>query len=158
MCLPEITPIIMMHTWTYRRNEWVHVSWRSNIGKKKLSACSLLHIAFAFVAECLCHLKAQYLIQSPNICSRKQILLSVHLVSATGWLCFCTLSLKHHTNSFAAVENNFMQSCISLMHIWNSLQPTHTWTKHTNVINKRQVVQQDFTNIIPSFNVAWFKR
>ena len=80
----------------------VHFSLRSNIGKKKLAACSPLHIDIVFVSECLCHLRAQYLIQFPNICSRKQILLSVHPVSATGWLCFCTLSLKHHTNSFAA--------------------------------------------------------
>jgi len=57
-------------------------SLRSNTGKKKLA---LLHnIDIAVVSECLCYLKAQYLIQSPNNCSRKQLLLLVHPVSATG--------------------------------------------------------------------------
>ena len=93
------------------------LSRRSNIGKKKLSACSLLHIAFEFVSECLCHLRAQNLIQSPNICSRKQILLLYTQCQQRDGRAFCTLSLKRHTNSFAAVENNFMQSCISHTHI-----------------------------------------
>jgi len=38
----------------------------------------------AVVAEYLCHLKAQYRIQSQNLCNGKQILLFVHPVSATG--------------------------------------------------------------------------
>jgi len=77
---------------------------------------ALLH-NIAVVSECLCHLKAHYLIQTPNICSGKQILLLVHPVSATDDRAFCGLSLRHHTNSFAAVENNSMQFCISLTHI-----------------------------------------
>ena len=121
-----------------QRNEWVHFSLRSNIGNKKLAACSLLRIDIAFVSECLCHLRAQYLLRSPNICSRKHILLLVHPLSATGWPC-CTLSLKHHTNSFAAVENSFMQSCINLTHILYTLQPTYTWTKHTNIMSSTNV-------------------
>jgi len=42
----------------------------------------------AVVSECPCHLKAQYQVQSSNICGGKQILLFVHPVPATGWLCF----------------------------------------------------------------------
>ena len=38
---------------------------------------------------------------------------------------FCSLILKCHTNS-AAVENNFMRCCISLTHIWYTLQSTYT--------------------------------
>jgi len=108
--------IIMMHTWTYRRNEKVHFSLRPNTGKKKLVACLLNNIDIAVVSERLCHLKAQYLIQPPNICSEKQILFLVHSVSAIG-RALCGLSLRSHTNSFAAVENNFMRFCISLTHI-----------------------------------------
>ena len=78
----------------------------------------LLHnIDIAVVSECLCHLKAQYLIQSPNISSGKQSLLFVHPVSATDDRAVCGLSLRHHTNSFAAVENNSRQFCVSLTHI-----------------------------------------
>jgi len=108
--------VIMMHTWTYRRNEKVHFSLRPNTGKKKLAACLLHNIDIAVVSEPLCHLKAQYLIQPPNICSGKHILLLVHPVSAIG-RAFCVLSLRRHTNSFAAVENNFMRFCISLTQI-----------------------------------------
>jgi len=69
-------------SWTYRRNEKVSFSLRSNIGKMKLA---LLHnIDIAVVSECHRHLKVQYLIQSLNICSGKQLLLLVHPVSATG--------------------------------------------------------------------------
>jgi len=35
-------------------------------------------------------------------------------------------------------------------------QPTYTWTKHTNIISKHQVVEQDFTNVTLSFDVVWF--
>jgi len=103
--------INILHTWTYRRNKKVHFSLLSNIGKK-LAACLLSQLS-----EYLCHLKAQYLIQFPNICSGKHILLLVHPVSATGWSCFCSLTLRRHTNSFSAVENNSMCFCISLTHI-----------------------------------------
>jgi len=106
----------MMHTWTYRRNEKVHFSLRPNTGKKNLAARLLHNIDIAVVSEPLCHLKAQYLIQPPNICSGKHILLLVHPVSAIG-RAFCVLSLRRHTNSFAAVENNFMRFCISLTQI-----------------------------------------
>jgi len=41
---------------------------------REKEACLLHNIDIAVVSECLCHLKAQYLIQSPNICSGKQIL------------------------------------------------------------------------------------
>ena len=45
----------------------------------------LLHNTdIAVVSECHRHVKVQYLIQSPNICSGKQLLLLVHSVSATG--------------------------------------------------------------------------
>jgi len=125
-----------MHAWTYRRKEKVRFSLRPNTGKKKLAACLLYNIDIAVVSERLCHLKAQYLIQPPNICSGKQILLLVHPVSAIG-RAFCGLSLRRHTNSFAAAENNFMRFCISLTHIQYTLQPTYTWTKHTDIISKR---------------------
>ena len=39
------------------------------IGKKEHAACFLQNIGIAVVSECLCHLRAQYLVQSPNICS-----------------------------------------------------------------------------------------
>jgi len=106
----------MMHTWTYRRNEKVYFSLRPNTGKKKLAACLLHKIDITVVSERLCHLKAQYLMQPPNVCSGKQILLLVQPVSAIG-RAFCGLSLRHHTNGFAAVENNFMRFCVSLTHI-----------------------------------------
>jgi len=78
----------------------------------------LLHnIDIAVVSESRCHLKAQYLIQTPNISSGKHISLLAHPVSATDDRAFCGLGLRHHTNSFAAVENNSMQFCISLTHI-----------------------------------------
>jgi len=31
------------------------------------------------------------------------------------------------------------------------LQPTYTWTKHTNIISTYQVFRYDFTNMTPSF-------
>jgi len=38
-----------------------------NIGKKKLAACLLHNINITVVSECVCQLKAQYLVQSPNL-------------------------------------------------------------------------------------------
>jgi len=72
--------IIVVHTWMYRRNEKSHFSLRSNerahfsqlyvdYCKNKLAACLMYNIDIAVFSECLCHLKAQYLVQSPNICS-----------------------------------------------------------------------------------------
>ena len=91
LCLPEITPIIMIHGPTKGTNEYIFHCVRTS-GKRisQLVHC-FIFIDITFVSECLCHLRAQYLIQSPNTCSRKQILLSVHPVSVTGWPCFCTL-------------------------------------------------------------------
>ena len=40
-----------------------------NIGKKRLAACLLHNIDIAVVSECLCHLRAQCPVQSPDICS-----------------------------------------------------------------------------------------
>jgi len=40
-----------------------------NIGKKGLAACLLHNIDIAVVSECLCHLRAQHPVQSPDICS-----------------------------------------------------------------------------------------
>jgi len=56
-----------MHTWMHKRNEKVHFLLRLNIGKKKLAACLLHSIGIAVVSECLFHLRAQYLAQSPDI-------------------------------------------------------------------------------------------
>jgi len=55
---------------------------------------------------------------------------------------FCTLSLRSYANSFAAGESNSMLFCISLTqtHIWYTLQPMYTWTKHINIISKHQAV------------------
>jgi len=59
---------------------------------------ALLHnIDIAVVSECHRQLKAQYLIQSPNISNGKQILLLAHSVPATDDRAFCALSLGHHT-------------------------------------------------------------
>jgi len=126
--------------------------------KKKLAACSLLHIDIPFASECLCHLRAQYLIQSPNICSKKQIFLSVHAVSATGWLCFCTLSHKHHTNRFAALK---MISCnpAPAWHTSSILCNPRTLGQNTQMSSTNVIwVYKISPNVIPSFNVAWFKR
>jgi len=49
-------------------NEKINFSLRANIGKKKLAACLLHNIDIAVVSECLCHLKTQWLVLSPNIC------------------------------------------------------------------------------------------
>jgi len=65
----------------------------------------------------VCHLKAQHLIQFPNICSGKYILAFVHQRQQRDDRAFYGLSLKRHTNSIAAVENNSMRFCISLTHI-----------------------------------------
>ena len=49
----------------------------------------LLHnIDIAVVSECLCHLRAQYPIKSPDICIGQQILLIDHPISRLEWLCF----------------------------------------------------------------------
>jgi len=69
-------------SWTYSRNEKVNFSLRSNIGKKKLALLHNIYIAVA--SECHRHLKVKYLIQSPNICSGKHLLLLVRPVSATA--------------------------------------------------------------------------
>ena len=61
--------IIVMHTWTYRRNEKVHFLLHLNIRKNKLIACLLHHIDIVVVSEWLCHLRTQCLVQSPNICN-----------------------------------------------------------------------------------------
>jgi len=53
--------MIVMHTWAYRSNENVYFSLRSNIGKKKLLISQLCLNIFV--------IKAQYLIQSPNLCA-----------------------------------------------------------------------------------------
>jgi len=42
----------------------------------------------AFVSERLCHLKAQYPIQSPDICIGQQILRIDHPITIMEWLCF----------------------------------------------------------------------
>ena len=101
---------------------------------------ALLHnIDITVVSECLCHLKTQYLIQSPNICSGKQILLLVHSVSATDDRAFYGLSLRHHTSSFAAVENNSMQF----------------WHTSSILCNPRTLGQN---TQISSANIKWFNK
>jgi len=53
-----------------------------NIRKKKLTACLLHNIDIAVVSECLCHRpKAQYSVQSLDICIGQQILHFDHPVS-----------------------------------------------------------------------------
>ena len=78
--------------------------------EKRLAACLLHNIDIAVVSECLCHLRAQYPILSPDICIGQQ---------QQDWsgCASCTFSLKRHTNSFVAVENNPMRFCIRLGHI-----------------------------------------
>ena len=36
--------------------------------ERRLTACLLHNIDIAVVSECLCHLRAQYPIQSPDVC------------------------------------------------------------------------------------------
>jgi len=60
--------IIVTHTRTYKRNEKVHFELHLNIGKKRLAPCLLHNIFIAVVSECLCHLRAQYPEQLPDIC------------------------------------------------------------------------------------------
>ena len=68
----------------------------------------MLHnIDIAVVSECLCHLRAQYPIQSPGICIGQQNLRIDHPISRLEWLAL--FSLKRHTNSFVAVEKNPMR-------------------------------------------------
>jgi len=45
------------------------------IGEKRLEACLLHNIDFAVVSECVCHLKARYLLQSPNMIGKVHITL-----------------------------------------------------------------------------------
>jgi len=52
--------------------------------EKEARSCLLHNIDIKVVFDCLCHLKAQYLIQSPNICSGKQVLLFAYPVPAMG--------------------------------------------------------------------------
>ena len=135
-CMPSWNhTIIMIHTWTYKRNEKVLYIFNCVWHRKEKLA--LLHnIDIAVVSECLCHLKTQYVRQSPKICGGKQILLLVHPMSATVWPCFSGLNLKRHTSSFVAVDNNPMRYYVSLARISYSLQLPHTWTKHTNIISQ----------------------
>jgi len=113
--------LILMHTWTYTRNEKVHFSLRSNIDKKKLGTCLLHAIDIAVVFKCPCHLKSQYLIQIES-----QIFVVVNIFCSLYSTCqqwdgraFCSLSLKGHTNSSAAIENNFLRLSINLTHIYS---------------------------------------
>ena len=86
--------------------------------EKWLAACLLHNIDIAVVSECLCHLRAQYPIKSPDICIGQQILRILTTQFQDGSGCaLCTFSLKHHANSFVAVEDNPMQFCIRLAHI-----------------------------------------
>ena len=50
----------------------------------RLAACLLHNIDIAVVSECLCHLRAQYPIQSPDICIGQQILGIDHPISRQG--------------------------------------------------------------------------
>ena len=52
--------------------------------KRRLAACLLHSIDAAVVSECLCYLKAEYLVQSPDICSGYKILYFDHPVSVMG--------------------------------------------------------------------------
>ena len=91
-------------------------SLRSNIRKKKL-ALVLYNIDIVQLSQNVFVIWKLYLIQTPNVCSGKYLLPLVHPVSATDDSAFCGLSLGRHTNSVAAVENNFTWFCISLAHI-----------------------------------------
>jgi len=59
-----IHTMIVMHTWMYRRNENINFLLRS-----KPPACLLHNTDIVVLSQYLCHLKAQHLLQSPNICS-----------------------------------------------------------------------------------------
>ena len=56
--------------------------------RERLAACLLHNIDIAVVSECLGHLRAQYPIQSPDICIGQQILRIDHPISIMEWLCF----------------------------------------------------------------------
>jgi len=104
-----------MHTWTYRRNKKIRFYLHSSIAKKTLAACMLHNIDIAVISECLYHLKAQYPVQYPDICSAFYILTTQRQQRVD--CAFYALSFERHTNSFAAIENNSMRFCISLTRI-----------------------------------------
>jgi len=111
-CMPSWNhTIIVMNTWTFctegTKKQATFCTAFEHL-EKKLAACLLHNIDIAVVSEYLCHLKTHYLKQSPNICRGKPILHFVHLVLATERPCVLRSSLTRYTNSFAAVENNFM--------------------------------------------------
>ena len=85
--------------------------------EKKLTACLLHNIDIAVVSECLYHLRAQYSIKSQIfVLVNRFYVLTTQFQDWSG-CAFCTFSLKRHTNSFVAVENNPMRFCIRLAHI-----------------------------------------
>jgi len=51
----------------YRRNEKVNYLLHLLIGEKKLEACLLHNIDITVISECVCHLKARYQVQHPNM-------------------------------------------------------------------------------------------
>ena len=76
-----------------------------------------MNIDIAVVSECLCHLRAEYPILSPDICIGQQNLRIDPQFQDWSGCAFCTFSLKRHTNSFVAVEDNPMRFGIRLAHI-----------------------------------------
>jgi len=58
------------------------------IGKKRPAACLLHNIDIAVVSECLCHLRAQYSVQFPDIC------IGLPPSVNNGVTAFCTDSLN----------------------------------------------------------------
>ena len=63
--------------------------------EKRLAACLLHNISIAVVSECLCHLRAQYPVQLPDICSGQQMLDFYHpCVSNVLTVLFALLALN----------------------------------------------------------------
>ena len=74
-------------------------------------------VDIAVVSEYFCHLKAQCLVQPQIFVMANRFYTLYTQCQQRDDRAFCRLSLKRHTHSFAAVENNFMRFCISLTHI-----------------------------------------
>ena len=85
--------------------------------EKEARSLFAANIDIAVVSECLCHLRAQYPIKSPDICIGQQNFILTTQFQDWSGCSSCTFSYKRHTNSFVAVENNPMRFCVHLAHI-----------------------------------------
>ena len=104
------------NTWAYKRNEKVPFLLGLKIGKRRLAACLLHNVDIAVVSECLGQLRAQFPIQSPDICIGRPILrIDPPISIINGVAVIFALLASNVIQSFVAVENNPMRFCIRLV-------------------------------------------